>query len=117
MILPRFYRGHFDPLRDIPVEPGKALSIPEFCNLDIQAQTSVVSRNRQLAGDPGVKTPDKDYVPPFCRKGVTVTELIDLYTDSDRHIRTGLKRHQRDVEYRQKLQGVGAAPASVVSSD
>lgn len=110
----RYYNGQLDPTRDIPVNPvSQSLGIRQFVALSPQEQNAVISRNQSLSGDHGVANPDPNYIPPFCRKGVTVTELITLYRDTDTRIKDGCRSHSRDVEFRKRLQGVPAAPAAV----
>lgn len=112
MKIPRFYSGKFNPKVDIPVNPqNKALSLEQFAKLPLETQRDVLNQGHQL-GDPGVMNPDIDYVPPMCRKGITLAELMKIYSDTDAKVKAGIKAHQADKAIEESIKSAQAAAAA-----
>lgn len=98
----RLYSGKFRPDRDTVVKDGLALSIQQFGKLSLTAQASIVDSGSKL-GDPGVPDPSWN-VPPMCRRGITLSELADIYDSSDARVRDGLKRKIANDKFEKKVQ-------------
>lgn len=84
------------------VKDGLALSIQQFGKLSLTAQASIVDAGSKL-GDPGVPDPSWN-VPPMCRRGITLSELADIYDSSDARVRDGLKRKIANDKFEKKVQ-------------
>lgn len=112
MKIPRFYSGKFNPKVDIPVNPhNKALTLQQFANLPLDTQRDVLAKGHQL-GDPGVENPNIDFVPPMCRKGITLAELMKTYKEADERIKAGITNHKADKAIEESLRAAEAAAAA-----
>lgn len=112
MKIPRFYSGKFNPKVDIPVNPqNKALTLEQFAKLPLETQRDVLNQGKNI-GDPGVADPDIDFVPPMCRKGITLAELMKIYKDTDAKVKAGIKAHKADKALEESLNAAEAAAAA-----
>lgn len=110
------YIGKFNPMVDVPVNPNdQSLSIKSFVDLPIEVQHSILVRGIQY-GDHGVSNPDTSYVPPMCRKGVTLAQLMNRYSQTDATIRNGLASHKADKIFRKSLESATATAASGIKN-
>lgn len=117
MKIPRFYSGQFDPKVDIPVDPqNKALTLDKFSKLPLETQRDVLNKGSQL-GDPGIANPDIDFVPPMCRKGVTLAELMKIYKETDERVKAGIANHKADKIAEESYKAAQAAAAAATTTD
>lgn len=85
---------------DFPVDGRNDLSVTlqQYASLPLIMQNDITARGFALSGDHGVTNPDINYVPPYCRRGVTMCDLLDMMSGSDARIKQAchkLVQHQR----------------------